>query len=85
MITKTVVVHGMDDQEDVNKVRRALHEVWGVNRVEIRLNNKEATFSYDETAASFHDFEQAIQELGYEIKPVDGVTKSGLQDGHSCN
>ncbi|MGG1599765.1 heavy-metal-associated domain-containing protein [Paenibacillus naphthalenovorans] len=75
MITKTVVVQGMDDQEDVNKVRRALHEVWGVDSVEVSLSKKKATFTYDETAASFRDFEQAVHELGYEIKTEDGVAE----------
>lgn len=80
MVTRTIVIQGMDDQGDVHKVSRALHEVWGVNKVEVSLNNKEATFSYDETAASFHDFEQAVHELGFEIKTEDSVTEQSLKD-----
>ncbi|GGG04032.1 heavy-metal-associated domain-containing protein [Paenibacillus abyssi] len=72
MITKTIVVQGMDDQEDVNKVRRALHEVWGVNKVEISLNRREATFTYDETAASFQDFQQAVLDQGFVIDETGG-------------
>lgn len=73
MMTKTMVIQGMDDQDDVKRVNHALHEVWGVSKVEVSLNNKEATISYDETAASFHDFEQAVQELGFDITTEDGA------------
>lgn len=32
MVTKTIAIRGMDDQEDADKVSHALHEVWGINK-----------------------------------------------------
>lgn len=78
MITRTIVIQGMDDQEDVHKVKQALHEVWGIQTVEVSMSSKEATFSYDETAASFRDFTQAVHELGFEVKTEDAAVDPSL-------
>jgi len=74
MVTKTIAIRGMNDQEDAEKVSHALHEVWGINKAEVSLARKEAVFTYDETAASFRDFRQVILDLGYEVKKEDGAT-----------
>ncbi|MBT2757764.1 heavy-metal-associated domain-containing protein [Mesobacillus foraminis] len=55
------------DQQDADKVLNALLDVWGIERAEVNLNNSNAVFSYDERMASYHDFEQAIIDTGYEI------------------
>ncbi|WP_442599788.1 heavy-metal-associated domain-containing protein [Neobacillus sp. D3-1R] len=60
-------ISGLQNQYDADKVLSALNEVWGVRQAEVSLITKEAVFSYDEQAASPHDFEQAILDLGYEI------------------
>jgi copper chaperone len=82
MITTTVVIPSMKNQHDADKVNRALHEIWGINKVDINLSGHEATFSYDEAAASFHDFQEAITELGFDIVIEDGVTNESLHDWH---
>lgn len=74
MVTETIVIQGMDDQEDADKVSHALHEVWGINKAEVSLARKEAVFTYDESAASFRDFQQAVLDLGFEVKREDGAT-----------
>ncbi|MBP1153785.1 MULTISPECIES: heavy-metal-associated domain-containing protein [unclassified Paenibacillus] len=78
MIARTIVIQGMDDQEDVHKVIQALHEVWGIQKVEISLSSKEAILFYDETAASFRDFEQAVHELGFEVKTENAAADPSL-------
>lgn len=61
-------VEGMKDQDDVTKVLHALNEVWGVRKAEVSLENKVATFTYDEKAASQEDFLQAVKDTGFNIK-----------------
>ncbi|WP_251550852.1 heavy-metal-associated domain-containing protein [Neobacillus muris] len=60
-------VEGMNSQTDANKVLHALNEVWGVREAEVNLSRSEAVFSFNEQAASYQDFEQAIIDLGYQI------------------
>jgi len=60
-------LEGLQTQADADKVLHALNEVWGVREAEILFNRKEAVFSYDEKAASLHDFEQAVIDSGYNI------------------
>ncbi|MBA4494776.1 heavy-metal-associated domain-containing protein [Paenactinomyces guangxiensis] len=72
MVTRKIAVQGMADQQDADKVSQALHEVWGTRKVEVSLDKGEATFTYDEKAASFEDFQQAILDSGFEIKMEDG-------------
>lgn len=61
------VIKDMVNQQDADKVLNALLEVWGIGRAEVNLTNSNAVFSYDERMASYHDFEQAIIDTGYEI------------------
>jgi copper chaperone CopZ len=82
MATRTIVVKGMNDQAAAEKVSGALHEVWGVEQVGIDLAKNEATFSFDELSASVHDFEQAVLEMGFEIRTPDGRSVESLQDWH---
>ncbi len=65
MVTRTIVIQGLNNQEDADKVNHALHGVWGIHMAEISLARKEAVLTYDETAASFMDFQQAILDLGF--------------------
>ncbi|WP_409305819.1 heavy-metal-associated domain-containing protein [Peribacillus sp. SCS-155] len=53
--------------EDADKILQALHGVWGVQRAEVDLENKEARFIYDKLAASLHDFQHALLDTGYHI------------------
>ena len=61
------MVEGVQSQEDVQKALKALNEVWGIRDVTLSLDTGEATIQYDENAASFHDFEQAVIDSGFDI------------------
>ncbi|MGG0718460.1 heavy-metal-associated domain-containing protein [Robertmurraya massiliosenegalensis] len=67
METGKLKLQGLSSQEDADKILRALNEVWGVRNAEVNVNHKEAVVSYDEKAASLHDFEQAIIDTGYDL------------------
>jgi copper chaperone len=73
--TKTIALKRMNTKEDADKVSKVLHDVWGVRKVEVNFENSEVTFSYDEKAASFIDFEQAVADSGYEIQNEEGDIK----------
>lgn len=62
-----IKVEGMATQHDADQVLHALYEVWGIWTAEVSLNNNEAVFSFDEKAASYQDFQQAIIDTGFEI------------------
>ncbi|KAF0825190.1 heavy metal-associated domain-containing protein [Cytobacillus firmus] len=66
MITRTVSIENMD-QADEEKLSKALNDVWGVRKIKINSMSGEAVISFDEDAASFMDFEQAIKDCGYNI------------------
>jgi copper chaperone CopZ len=66
MITRTVSIENMD-QTDEEKLSKALYDVWGVRKIKVNSMSGEAVISFDEDAASFMDFEQAIKDCGYNI------------------
>jgi len=66
--TGTMKIEGVQTQQDVDKALKALNEVWGIREAEVSLNNGQAIVQYDEMAASFHDFEQAIIDIGFTLK-----------------
>jgi copper chaperone CopZ len=66
LITRTVSIENMD-QADEEKLSKALNDVWGVRKIKINSMSGEAVISFDEDAASFMDFEQAIKDCGYNI------------------
>jgi copper chaperone CopZ len=72
MKTATIRVQGMADENDKQKVSRALLEVWGVRGVNVDLEKREAAFTYDELAAKYMDFQQAILDSGFEIYTQNG-------------
>ena len=63
-----IKVGGMNSEEDVDNVKHALKEVWGVRSAEVSLTNGEVKFSYNENSASYEDFLQAIKDKGYTIE-----------------
>ncbi|WP_026582287.1 heavy-metal-associated domain-containing protein [Bacillus sp. J33] len=71
MITRTISIENMD-KNDEEKLNQALYDVWGVRKVKLNSMNGEAVISFDEDAASFMDFEQAIKDCGYNIAAPDG-------------
>ncbi|WP_368296693.1 heavy-metal-associated domain-containing protein [Cytobacillus firmus] len=70
MITRTVSIENMD-QTDEEKLSKALYDVWGVRKIKLNSMSGEAVISFDEDAASFMDFEQAIKDGGYNILSSD--------------
>ncbi|MEH6986385.1 heavy-metal-associated domain-containing protein [Cytobacillus firmus] len=70
MITRTVSIENMD-QTDEEKLSKALYDVWGVRKIKLNSMSGEAVISFDEDAASFMDFEQAIKDCGYNILSSD--------------
>ncbi|MBX9974829.1 heavy-metal-associated domain-containing protein [Cytobacillus firmus] len=70
MITRTVSIENMD-QADEEKLSKALNDVWGVRKIKLNSMSGEAIISFNEDAASFMDFEQAIKDCGYNILSSD--------------
>jgi copper chaperone CopZ len=68
MQTGMFKIDRIQSRQDVDKVLKALNGVWGVLDADVNPNNHEATFRYDEKAASEQDFEAAITEIGFEIR-----------------
>ncbi|WP_449621069.1 heavy-metal-associated domain-containing protein [Robertmurraya sp. Marseille-Q9965] len=60
-------LEGVKTQEDADKVLQALNSVWGVRKAEVNLNSGEAIVSYDEKAATYADFTQAVIDSGYKV------------------
>ncbi|WP_202077737.1 heavy-metal-associated domain-containing protein [Caldalkalibacillus salinus] len=76
MVTKkTLLLEDMNTPEDAELISGVLHDVWGIRKVEIHLDQKEATISYNENAASVQDFEQAIADCGFQIRNAEGPIK----------
>lgn len=67
MPTERLGVAGIRDDNDAQRVRHALSEVWGIQQVVIDPSRGEVMFSYDERAGSREDFLQAIRSSGFEI------------------
>jgi copper chaperone len=82
MVTRKMIIEDMQNQADVSKISQALHDVWGIRKVEVSLDRKEATFSFDETAASLRDFREAVVQLGYEVTTKEGTDLESLHDWH---
>lgn len=70
MITRTVTIENMN-QADKVKLSKALNDVWGVRKIKLNSMSGEAVISFNEDAASFMDFEQAIKDCGYNILSSD--------------
>ncbi|MGG3563858.1 heavy-metal-associated domain-containing protein [Neobacillus rhizosphaerae] len=67
METRVVTVKNMANQQDANKILKAIEHVWGITKAEVNLSKSQASFSFDEKMASVQDFEQAMIESGFEI------------------
>ena len=79
MRTEIVKVNDMDNQQAANTISQALAQLEGVGDVNISLQDRKATVSFDETLASTHGLRMAIEDLGFDVaKPVHG------EDGNCC-
>jgi copper chaperone len=75
VMKKSISIKKMDNEDAADRVSQVLHDVWGIRKVEVNRDKGEATISYDENAASFHDFEQALADVGFEISNEQGPIK----------
>ncbi|OMP65744.1 hypothetical protein BTO28_15885 [Domibacillus epiphyticus] len=85
MESGVIVVKGMNNQQDADKVLDALLGVWGIGRAEINLKKSEALITYDERMASSHDFEQAVLDSGFGIDFNDSISKDPLNLSKEVN
>ncbi|WP_158737857.1 heavy-metal-associated domain-containing protein [Alteribacillus sp. YIM 98480] len=74
MITRTISINGMT-QEDKERINEVLLDVWGIRDVSVHPEKGEAVVSFDEKAASFIDFEQAVRDSGYDVAVPDSKTE----------
>lgn len=61
-------VKGMTCQHCVRAIEQALGELNGVQSVEVDLDKKEVTVSFDERRLEMEPIVDAIQEEGYEVE-----------------
>ncbi|MFG6119902.1 heavy-metal-associated domain-containing protein [Thalassobacillus sp. B23F22_16] len=66
MITRTFSIAGFH-KDDEARVEEILHDVWGVRNVAVNSHLGLATVSFDEKAASWEDFTQAVADSGFEV------------------
>ncbi|HLR77878.1 MAG TPA: heavy-metal-associated domain-containing protein [Burkholderiaceae bacterium] len=79
MRTETVKIVDMADQQAAENIARALAQLEGVDEIQISLDDRKATVSFDETVASRYGVTMAIEDLGFEVaQPVHG------EDGVCC-
>lgn len=61
-------VEGMSCQHCVNSIKKSVGMIKGVFDVEVDLDKKTVTTSYDINKVSFEDIKEAIEDQGYEVK-----------------
>jgi P-type Cu+ transporter len=66
----SVPVYGMTCQHCVRRVTQSLEALEGVEKVEVSLEGREASLSYDESRVKVKDINRAIEEAGYSLTPV---------------
>lgn len=67
MATGKFRIQGMNNADDAKRIDEALHDVWGVRAVEVRKQSDEVLFTYDERAAKYGDFKQAVLDIGFGV------------------
>ncbi|MBB6444471.1 heavy-metal-associated domain-containing protein [Bacillus benzoevorans] len=74
MITRTMAIANLNKTNE-EQIIQALHDVWGVRNIKLNHEKGEAMVTFDENAASFIDFEQAVKDCGFEASVIeDGQT-----------
>lgn len=64
---KEFAVVGMGCQHCVHSIEQALSTLTGVNKVKVSLENNNAVIEYDENLVTEADFQQAVDDAGYEL------------------
>ncbi len=65
----------MATDADAEKIKNILLDVWGIRSVDISLKRGEAVLTFNDDAASFIDFEQAVADCGFHIENPEGAIK----------
>jgi copper chaperone len=68
MTTTTVPVAGMTCMGCVNSVTKALNAVPGVNKIEVSLENNQATVTFDEGKTNVDALKNAIEDAGFDAQ-----------------
>ncbi|MFD1677892.1 copper ion binding protein [Alicyclobacillus fodiniaquatilis] len=63
----TIAIQGMSCEACVKAVTNTLLVVEGVEAVDVRLKDNEATVKYDENTATIEALKAAIEEAGYDV------------------
>lgn len=61
-------VEGMSCQHCVNSIKKAVGGIKGVSNVEVDLDKKTVTTSYDANKVNTEDIKETIEDQGYEVK-----------------
>lgn len=64
----TIAVEGMSCQHCVRAVKDAVGKLAGVDAVEVSLERKEATVSFDPARVGLPAIKAAIEEAGYTVR-----------------
>ena len=66
METTVMQINGMTCSGCTNSVKKVLTAIDGVQSVDVRLDNGQATVMYDPARAQPAQFKQAVEDAGYE-------------------
>ncbi|EPZ45091.1 copper chaperone CopZ [Alicyclobacillus acidoterrestris] len=67
MTITTIPVQGMTCSGCVNSVTKALTAVEGVQKVEVSLEQNQATVTFDESKVTMANLKDAIEDAGYDV------------------
>lgn len=63
----TLDVRGMSCGHCVNAIEGSVRELQGVRHVKVDLQKAQVSLSYDESAVSLAEIQEAIEDQGYEV------------------
>jgi copper chaperone len=67
METITINIKGMTCSGCVNSITNVLKPLAGVSKVNVSLENNNATLSYDPTKTNLAQFKSAIEDAGFDV------------------
>ena len=67
MQTTTIKIDGMTCMGCVNSVKNVLEEISGVSKVEVSLEQAQATILYDADKTNDDQFKEVIEDAGFDI------------------
>ncbi|MDW7733438.1 MAG: copper ion binding protein, partial [Methanolobus sp.] len=79
MKTKAIIsIHGMTCMHCHKKVSEAISKLKGVEAVDVSLENKNASITFDDEVTGLNEIKQAVADAGYEVVE-DIPVQSGVQ------